>query len=228
MQKLLILEEQPVMRVGIAAAVEAAGLELSPVGVGSTGDAIEALRKGGWAAAVVDTALAEAGGISFLGRLAKTHPNLPVLVFTAMPETPYGLRVLGMGAAGFLNKDASPQTLCEAVERVASGHRYVSPSLAEQLADRFLNDSDRLLHELLTDRELEVFRLIALGNATAEIAESLNISPKTVHVHRSNILRKTGLADNRELTSYAFEHGLIPGRREADQGEDGARDDTPT
>jgi DNA-binding NarL/FixJ family response regulator len=205
------------MRAGIAHALEAFGLALEIEGVGSAPEAISQLRTGTWSGAMIDIGLSEAGGISFLNRLVKTHPDLPVLVFTAMPESPYGLRALRTGAAGFLHKSASAQTLAEALTRVLSGRRYVSPQLAEQLADRMVNDSDRVPHDLLTDREFEIFRLIALGNSVAEIGETLNISPKTVHVHRSNILRKTGLADNRALTSYAFEHRLIPGRRSEDR-----------
>jgi DNA-binding NarL/FixJ family response regulator len=220
---LLVVDDQPLLRAGILHAIEAAGLELDVVGVGSPTEAMKKLRTGHWSAAVIDIGLSGAGGISFLNWLVKTLPDLPVLVFTAMPESPYGLRALRAGAAGFLHKSASAETLVEALRRVISGRRYVSPGLAEQLADRIINDSDRVPHELLTDREFEIFRLIALGNSVADIGERLNISPKTVHVHRSNILRKTGLADNRALTSYAFEHRLIPGRRSEDrqQGTDG-------
>nr|WP_256363665.1 response regulator transcription factor [Thiohalocapsa sp. ML1] len=221
MQRLLIVDEQPVMRAGIVHAVEATGLGLEVVGVGSAPEAITKLRNGIWSAAMIDIGLTEGGGISFLNRLVKTHADVPVLVFTAMPESPYGLRALRAGAAGYVHKSVAPDTLAEALRRVLSGRRYVSPALAEQLADRMVNDSDRVPHELLTDREFEIFRLLALGNSVAEIGEMLNISPKTVHVHRSNILRKTGLADNRALTSYAFEHKLIPGRRSEDRTDEG-------
>jgi DNA-binding NarL/FixJ family response regulator len=91
--------------------------------------------------------------------------------------------------------------LVEAVRRTLGGRRYVSPVLAEQLADRMLNDSDAAVHELLSDREFDVFRLIALGKSMTEIGEMLNISPKTAHAHRANMLRKTGLGDNQALTS---------------------------
>ena len=217
MEKLLIVDEQPVMRAGIVHAMESAGLAIDVVGVGSAPEAITKLRSGTWAAAMIDIGLSEAGGISFLNRLVKTHPEVPVLVFTAMPESPYGLRALRAGAAGYVHKSAPPETLADALRRVLAGRRYVSPVLAEQLADRMVNDSDRAPHELLTDREFEIFRLLALGNSVGEIGETLNISPKTVHVHRANILRKTGLSDNRALTSYAFEHKLIPGRRSEDR-----------
>jgi len=216
-QKLLVVDEQPVMRVGIAHALQVAGMSVEVDGVASAPEAITKLRAGGWDAAMIDIGLSDAGGISFLSRVVKTHPDLAVLVFTAMPESPYGLRALRAGAAGFLHKSASAEVLAEALGRVLAGRRYVSPVLAEQLADRMVNDSDRVPHELLTDRELEIFRLIALGESIADIGEALRISPKTVHVHRSNILRKTGLADTRALTSYAFEHRLIPGRRSEDR-----------
>ena len=225
MQKLLVVDEQPVMRVGIAHALQVAGMSVEVEGVGSAPEAITKLRAGGWDAAMIDIGLSDAGGMSFLSRVVKTHPDLAVLVFTAMPESPYGLRALRTGAAGFLHKSASSEVLADALGRVLSGRRYVSPVLAEQLADRMVNDSDRVPHELLTDREFEIFRLIALGMSIADIGEALKISPKTVHVHRSNILRKTGLADNRALTSYAFEHRLIPGRRSEDREGRGSDDD---
>jgi two-component system invasion response regulator UvrY len=217
-QRLLVVDEHPLMRAGILHVAEAAGLGLEIVGVGSAPEAMAELRSGTWAGAMIDIGLSNAGSISFLNRIIKTYPDLPVLVFSAMPESPYGLRALRSGAAGFLHKSAAPEMLAEALRRVLAGRRYVSPALAEQLADRMVNDSDRAPHDLLTDREFEIFRLIALGNSVAEIGETLNISPKTVHVHRANILRKTGLGDNRALTSYAFEHRLIPGRRAVDNG----------
>ncbi len=226
MQKLLVVDEQPVMRTGILRALELAGIVLEVEGVSSGAEAIDKLGIGFWSAAIIDIGLTDGGGISFLNRLVKAFPDLPVLVFTSMPESPYGLRALRTGAAGYLHKSASPEALAEALRRVLAGRRYVSPSLAEQLADRMVRDSDRSPHELLTDRELEIFRLIALGNSIADIGETLSISPKTVHVHRANILRKTGLADNRALSSYAFEHHLIPGRRLEDRrdGDDANRE----
>jgi DNA-binding NarL/FixJ family response regulator len=216
MRTLLILDEQPVMRAGISRVIDQAGIAVDTKGVGSAAEAIAILRAETWSAAMVDICLSESGGISFLNRIAKEHPELPILVYTIMPESPYGLRALRAGASGFLHKSASAETLAEAVRRILGGRRYVSPSLAEQLADRMVNDSDAAPHELLTDREFEIFRLIALGQSMSDIGDSLNISPKTVHAHRTNILRKTGLENNQALTSYAFEQRLIPGRRSND------------
>jgi len=217
MRRMLIVDEQPVIREGIRSILDSAGVAAEIVDVGTAAEAVAALRKGQWSAAMIDIALSESGGTSFLARLCRERPELPILVFTALPETPYGLRVLRSGASGFLNKFSAPDVIVEAVRRTLGGRRYVSPALAEQLADRIVNDSDAAVHELLSDREFEVFRLIALGQSMSEIGEALNISPKTVHVHRANILRKTGLADNSALTSYAFEQRLIPGRRSEDR-----------
>ena len=217
MRRLLIVEEQPVVREGIRCILDAAGVAVDLHAVGMAAEAIARLRNGDWSAVLVDLALSEGGGTAFLGRLDREFPELPVLIFTSLPETPYGLRALRAGASGFLHKSASAQTLVDAVRRTLGGRRYVSPSLAEQLADRMVNDSDAAVHELLSDREFEVFRLIALGRSMVEIGESLNISPKTAHAHRANILRKTGLSDTQALTTYAFEQKLIPGRRTEDR-----------
>lgn len=223
MRRLLIVDEHPVVRQGIqdildqAGVAGVAGVAVEVEGVATAAEAIARLRSADWSAVVVDMALSEGGGTGFLGRLSRDHPELPILIFTALPETPYGLRALRAGACGFLHKTAAPETLVEAVRRTLGGRRYVSPALAVQLADRVVTDSDAAVHELLSDREFEVFRLIALGKSMTEIGDVLNISPKTVHAHRANILRKTGLADNQALTSYAFEQKLIPGRRAEDR-----------
>jgi DNA-binding NarL/FixJ family response regulator len=217
MRRLLIVDEHPVVLGGIQSILDQAGVAVELEGAAMAAEAIARLRTSDWSAVVVDMALSEGGGTGFLGRLYREHPELPILIFTALPETPYGLRALRAGASGFLHKTAAPEVLVEAVRRTLGGRRYVSPSLAEQLADRMVNDSDAAVHELLSDREFEVFRLIALGKSMTEIGDALSISPKTAHAHRANILRKTGLADNQALTSYAFEQKLIPGRRAEDR-----------
>jgi DNA-binding NarL/FixJ family response regulator len=217
MRRLLIVDEHPVVRRGIQSVLEQAGVATEFEGVATAAEAMARLRCGHWSAVIIDLALSEGGGTGFIGRLAREHPALPALIFTALPETPYGMRALRAGACGFLHKSAEPEVLVEAVQRTLGGSRYVSPTLAEQLAERLVNHSDAAPHELLSDRELEVFRLIALGKSMSEVGEMLNISPKTAHVHRANILRKTGLADNQALTSYAFEQKLIPGRRSDDR-----------
>jgi two-component system, NarL family, invasion response regulator UvrY len=217
MRRLLIVDEQPVMRCGITTVINEAGIAVDLKGVGTAAEAVAVLRAETWSAAMVDIGLSESGGISFLSRVTKEHPKLSLLVYTAMPESPYGLRSLRSGATGFLHKSTPADMLADAVRRTLAGRRYVSPTLAEQLVDRMVNDSDAAPHDLLTDREFEIFRLIALGNSMVDIGESLNISPKTVQAHRTNILRKTGLANNQALTSYAFKQRLIPGRRSNDR-----------
>jgi len=226
MRRLLIVDEHPVARLGIRTVLEQAGLAVEIEDAATAAQAMARLGAGDWTAVILDMALSEGGGTSFLARLCREHPALQVLIFTSLPEVPYGLRALRAGASGFVHKTAGADVFLDAVRRTLAGRRYVSQALAEQLADRMVNDSDAALHELLSDRELEVFRLIALGHTMSEIGELLNISPKTAHVHRANILRKTGFADNQALTTYAFEQKLIPGRRAEDQRSGRSRDGT--
>jgi len=217
MHRLLIIDEYPVVRRGITRALDEAGVAVEVGEAATAADAIERLHSDRWSAVIMDMALADGGGSALLGRLCRERPDLPILIFTALPEVPYGLRALRAGACGFLHKSAPAEVLVDAVQRTLSGHRYVSPALADALAGRGAAESDEALYELLSDRELEVFRLIALGKSMVEIGHILNISPKTAHAHRANILRKTGLPNNQALSAYAFEQKLIPGRRAGDR-----------
>jgi DNA-binding NarL/FixJ family response regulator len=123
-------------------------------------------------------------------------------------ERQYAIRCLRAGAAGYIQKDTSPEELIAAIERVAAGRRYVSEAVGEQLASQLLL-GDKEPHERLSDRELEVFRLIAVGRTAGDIAELLNISVKTVSTYRARILEKTGFESNADIISYAIRNGLV-------------------
>jgi len=124
-------------------------------------------------------------------------------------EEQYAIRCLRAGASGYIQKDSSPEELLEAIRRVASGRRYVSENVADQLATQVVRGTDALPHELLSDREFEIFRLIATGRSATEMADALHLSVKTVSTYRTRILQKTGFHTNADIIAYAIRVGLI-------------------
>lgn len=148
-------------------------------------------------------------GIDLLGDIRTEFPTLPVLMLSMLPEEQYALRCLREGASGYIQKDSSADELIGAIQRVASGHLYVSSTVAEQLAAELVHGSAGLPHEGLSKREFEVFRLIATGKSVGEIAEALHLSANTVSTYRSRILAKTGFRSNADIIGYAIRNGLV-------------------
>jgi DNA-binding NarL/FixJ family response regulator len=162
-----------------------------------------------WSAAVLDLSLPGSSGLDLISRIRREHPQVPVLVLTVHPEEQYAVRCIKAGAAGFLTKESAPDKLIDAVRKVASGGRWVSPELAETLASVLAGESKGEPHERLSDREFEIFRLLASGKAVSQIAQELTLSVKTVSTHRTRILRKMEMANNAELTHYAVRNHLV-------------------
>lgn len=126
------------------------------------------------------------------------------------PEEQYAVRVLKAGAAGYLSKDAATEELVKAVRRVLQGRKYISSSMAEIIAEDFgHSNADKAPHEFLSDREFEVFKLIASGQTVSEIAEKRSLSGTTVSTYRARILAKMNMKTNAELTRYALDNKLI-------------------
>jgi len=169
----------------------------------------ELLRGHGFDVVVLDLNLRQESGLELLSALRREFPALPVLILTMYPEEQYAVRAVRAGAAGFLTKESAPQKLIEAVRKVASGGRYVSAELAEKLAVVVAKGSAGAPHEGLSNREFQVFKLIASGRTVSEIAAQLSLSVKTVSTHRTHILTKMQMRTNAELTHYAIKSGLV-------------------
>jgi len=144
-----------------------------------------------------------------LRALRERHPSIRVLVLSVHPEDQWAVRALKAGASGYLTKDHSPDQLLEAIRRVYRGGKYVSPTLAEQLATHLDAAGQRAPHELLSDREFEVMRRLGSGLTVSQIASELAISAKTVSTYRARILEKMAVASNADLVRYAARYGLI-------------------
>jgi DNA-binding NarL/FixJ family response regulator len=143
-----------------------------------------------------------------LKEIKKAHPRLPVLILSMHSEELFARRALKAGAAGYVTKGSPRAELNDAVEQVAKGAIYITPSIAEKLVTDLRGGSDRPPHEALSDREFEVLRLIASGRTVSEIAEMLNLSIGTISTYRTRILEKMNMRTNAELTHYAVQHGL--------------------
>ncbi|MGD0527230.1 MAG: response regulator transcription factor [Polyangiaceae bacterium] len=172
-------------------------------------EALDLVRRERWNAVILDISLPGANGLGLLAEIHRERPELPVLILTVHSEDQYAVRAIKAGAAGFLTKESAPEKLIEAVRKVASGGRYVSAELAENLASFLAGESPGAPHERLSDREFEILKMLASGKTVSEVARELSLSVKTVSTHRTRILKKMGMKTNAELTHYAVRGRLV-------------------
>jgi DNA-binding NarL/FixJ family response regulator len=208
MFRILTIDDHEVVREGIK------GIFAEPTGLAEFGEActgaeaLELVRERDWDIAVLDISLGGRSGLEVLKEIKQLHPRLPVLILSMHAEEQYAMRAFKAGASGYISKGSSRDELRAAILKVIKGGRYVSPSLAEKMVVD-LSTSDKLPHEMLSDRELEVLCLIASGKTVGEIAAALSLSDKTISTYRRRILDKMGMNTNAELTHYAIRNGLV-------------------
>jgi two-component system invasion response regulator UvrY len=207
--KVLIADDHAVFRRGLRETLAEA---FSRVTFGEAKTALETLeqvRRQDWDVVILDISMPGKSGLDILDDLKRLRPRLPILLLSMHPEEQFARRALKSGAAGYLTKDSVTEELKEAVKKIVSGGRYVSATLAEKLALDLRQGADTPLHELLSDREFQVLRMIASGKTVKDIAEELSLSVKTVSTYRARILEKTGMKTNAELIRYALQTHLV-------------------
>ena len=207
--RILIVDDHPIVRQGLKQTLADAA-EIGEIGEAAT--AQEALDLAGlntWDAVILDIGLPGRGGIEVLKDINRERPNLPVLILSMHPEDQYAVRAIRAGAAGYLTKDAATEQLREAIHRITSGGRFISPALAEQLATELAASGSGPPHASLSDREFEVLRLIASGLSVGDIAGRLSLSVKTVSTYRARILDKMRMKNNAELMQYVIANRLL-------------------
>ena len=148
-------------------------------------------------------------GIEVLKQLRQEYPKLAVLMLSMHREDQYAIRSLKAGASGYLNKQSAPDELVNAIRQVAQGHKYISPALAQQLANQIGDDREVPPHETLSDREYQTLTMIASGKTVSEIAAELVLSVKTISMYRTRLLQKMKLRHNADLTHYAIKNNLV-------------------
>ena len=207
--RLLLVDDHPVVRQGLRMMLlEAGGINV----VAEAPDAVAAMavvRREPLDLVLSDLSLPGKTGLDLLKMIKAEQPQLPVLMLSMHAEEIFALRALKLGAAGYLMKDVDLPTLAEAIHRAASGGKYISQGIAERLANQIAVDGKGAPHERLSQREFEVFRLIAAGKSLTEIGVGLHVSVKTISGYRARILEKTGFSTNSDFTRYALEHQLI-------------------
>lgn len=172
-------------------------------------EALELLRTHAFDVALLDITMPGKNGLDLLKILRGDWPRMAVLMLSTYSEEIYAIRALKLGAAGYLTKDVPTAVLTGAVRKAAAGGKYISPALVEKLATLIGGGPGTATHEELSNREFEVFKLIAAGESLVRIGEILHLSPNTVTTYRTRILEKMGMASNADMTRYAIEHGIV-------------------
>ena len=171
-------------------------------------DAIDIVRKGEVDVILLDISMPDQSGVETLAAIRARAPDLPVLILSGFPEEHYATTLLRQGASGYLNKDCDPQEIVKAIRTVCRGRKYITAGVAERLADG-LGGGDKLPHEVLSERELQVFLRLAKGETVGHMAQAMHLSVKTISTYRTRVMEKTHLASNSDLTYYALKNGLI-------------------
>lgn len=162
-----------------------------------------------WDVVICDMSMPGRSGLDALHQIKQSSPKLPVLIMSMYPEDQYALRVLKAGASGYLGKETIHDDIVKAIETIRLGKKFITPAIAEKLADAFDSGASKQLHETLSDREFDVLKLLSSGKSVTEIGEQLSLSATTVSTYRSRIMEKMNMRSNAELTRYALENGLI-------------------
>ena len=176
---------------------------------GSYPELREVLRTAACDVLLLDLNLPGRSGLEVMASLKETHPDIKVLIVSMYPEDQYALRCLKAGAHGYANKAGDPVKIIAAVQTIVQGRKYLTPEVAQLLADSLAQPTPELPHESLSERELQTLVKIASGKRLSDIAEELMLSPKTVSVYRARVLEKLKLANNAELTVYAIRNRLV-------------------
>jgi DNA-binding NarL/FixJ family response regulator len=209
MIRILIADDHATVRHGLAQILEK-NSDIKIVASCANGDdALNWLRKNNCDVALVDIGMPGMNGIDLLKQLRKEKPKLPVLILSSYPEDQYAVRLIKAGAAGYLNKECAPKAVVDAVRCVLEGKRYISPAVAEMLANEVRIPDGKLPHETLSNREYQIFMLLASGKTVAESAVILKLSAKTISTYRSRLMEKMHLKNNAELMLYVVDKKLM-------------------
>ena len=209
MARILVVDDHVVVRDGLKRLLDELPSKPTFGEASSAPEALQLIKLQPWDVVVLDISLEDRSGLETLKEIKKIRPKLPVLILTMHSEGQYARRAFKAGASGYITKGSSRSVILEAIRRVMSGRKYVSPTLAEELVTDIERGVDEATHSILSDRELEVMRLIGSGKTVGEIAGQLSLSDRTVSTYRARILEKMKMRTNAEITRYAIENKLV-------------------
>lgn len=205
----LIADDHAIVRKGLVGLLHEEFPEAHITEVANGADVYEHVKGKVWDVILLDISMPGRSGLEILKQLQAAGIKAPVLMLSMHPEDQYAVRVLKAGAAGYMNKESATEELIQAVHRIMAGRKYITASVAELLVGNTGHDSDKPLHDTLSDREMQVLQLIGKGNTVSEVADELSLSVNTISTYRSRILEKLHLNNNAELTRYAIENSLV-------------------
>jgi two-component system invasion response regulator UvrY len=207
--RILIVDDHAIVREGLKQILA----EVDDIVVAGEADcssrALQMARREPWDLVLMDISMPDRSGLETLELLRKEHPGIQVLMLSMHRETQYAVRALKTGAAGYLNKQSAPDQLIDAIRMVASGKKYISAEVAQELASQVSGERDIAPHEGLSNREYQTLCMIASGLPVSAIAERLSLSVKTISMYRARLLKKMQMKNNAELTHYAIKQGLL-------------------
>jgi DNA-binding NarL/FixJ family response regulator len=209
MIRLVVADDHTIVREGLKQLLAAAG-DIDVVGEASDGgQVLECVRALEFDLLLLDMSMPGRSGIELIRQVRSEKPKLRILILSMHEESQYAVRAIRAGAAGYLTKESASRQLVEAIRKVAGGGAFISAEVAQQLALGAMPDVKGPPHTSLSDREFQIFRMIADGLSMSDIAARLNLSVKTVSTHKSNILQKMNMSSQAELIRYAITHRLV-------------------
>lgn len=209
MIKILIADDHAIVRKGLKQILSETSDMVVAAEAADGRQCLELVWKNDLDLVLLDIAMPGRGGMDILKQLKHEKPKLPILMLSMYSEEQYAVRALKAGASGYLTKESAPEELIAAIQKVSQGGKYVSSSLAEKLAVYLETDTEKPVHETLSDREYQVMLMIASGKTVKQIADELSLSVKTISTYRARTLIKTGMKNNAEITYYAMKNALV-------------------
>lgn len=206
--QVIVADDHPLLRAGLVSVLNAANDIRVVAEAGNGGEVATAMRNNKFDVLLLDVSMPGKSGLDLLRQIRKDHARLPILMVSSHAEDQYALRAIKAGASGYVTKMSAPSELVSAVRTIASGRKYITPAIAELLAEHIEHPDMETPHETLSDREFQTLKMIGAGHSLTEIGETLCISVKTVSVYRARVLEKMRMKNNVELTRYVVEHGL--------------------
>ena len=209
MIRILIADDHAIVREGLKQVLSATS-DMVVAGEAADGhEVLEKIRQDDWDVVVLDMTMPGLSGIDLIKRIKDERPELRVLVLSMHKEDQFAIRALKVGASGYLTKGSAPELLISAIRRVAAGGKHISRVLAEKLAFELDPFTEKPLHEMLSDREYQVLRLLVAGASINQIASDLSLSPNTISTHKHRLMRKLNISSNAELIQYALSRKLF-------------------
>jgi len=207
--KILIADDHVVVRNGVIRSLTSYFPNAAFGEAGNASEVLSLVQESKWDLVILDINMPGRSGIDVLKEIKENFPKTPVIIFSMYPEDQFAVRSIKAGASAYLTKDISSQELEKAIIKILRGERYLSPTVMEMVTNELVDGHRKAPHEILSDREHQVFLLISSGKNISDIARELSLSVKTISVYRSIILKKMNLKNNAEITHYAFKNNLV-------------------